>query len=321
VSRPVALCLILSACAVTASAVQEREAAGGLAVEIVYRDDRAPTYIPGNETVWFSRFRRIPAWRSPADSLPVRAVQVASTVESPTTVRLTVSVRLGVEFHDEVKSIASYLARADEKIVVEELKQFGIVPVELRVVRAHPLGPVVPYVENQTQALELLDIAALDVSFPSYRVRLRNLSGRGIAALGVYFFNEKGACGGQWLFQPQNQTLVDAGAIYELNAFGGNSGRLRDGGYAPDGLKRVTIHTVVFTDGTYEGEAQTAAHINALWRGRKAQLGRALPLVRESLAAADVDEPGAVSRFRARVPLPRCGRKEECGRRRPVRAP
>ncbi|HKP73073.1 MAG TPA: hypothetical protein VJT82_09050, partial [Pyrinomonadaceae bacterium] len=271
---------------------------GGFAVEILYTKDR-PTYIPGNESVWFTRFQRIEGWRQPAGALPVRAVQVNSRVENETTVSLKVSVRQGERYHDVETLVATYRAGENDKIVVEELKQFGIAPITLRVLRAKPLSTALPYIDNRTSALEFLGIEPVDVSFPSYAVRLRNLSGKDIAAVQVYELNERGERSSVMPQLLHNEPLIKVGAVYELNAFCGNSGKLTEEGYAPEALRKVVISTAIFTDGSFDGDQLPAANANALWRGRKAQLERALSLVQNALQSAD--DPEAVARFRAQV--------------------
>lgn len=306
-----ALCLLLSVCAApvraqsgratpapTPAAAAAVEAVGGLAVEIVQHDGRR-SYLPGNGAVWFGRFGRVAGWKSPAHVPPVQAVQVASRVKSDDALLLTVSVRLGARFHDEVRPLATFDAREGEGLIVEGLREFGVVPIELKVVRARTPAPQPPYVEFSLRSLELVGVEPVDVSFPSYKVRLRNLSGKTISAMGVDSVTETGGLRVGWEHKPQNEPLAAGGAVYELNAHGGTQGRMLPDGYAPDSLRTVTIHTVVFSDGTFEGDAGGAAWVNALWRGRKIQLGRALPVVRRALEAPEAE--GAVESFRKQI--------------------
>ena len=311
-SELMTLCLLLTVCAGVARAQSGRvkagptpvaasaatEAAGGLAVEVVQHDGRR-SWIPGNETVWFGRFGRVTGWQSPAHVPPVRAVQVASSVKSDDTVLLIVSVRLGARFHDEVRPLATFEAREGEGLIVEGLREFGVMPIELKVVRARTPAPQPPYIKFSLRSLELLAVDPVDVSFPSYNVRLRNLSGKTISAMGVDSVTEVGGLRTGWVHNPQNEPLAAGGAIYELNAFGGSQGRMLPDGYAPDALRTVTIHTVVFSDGTFEGSEGEAAWVNAMWRGRKIQLERALPIVRSALDAPEAE--GAVESFRKQI--------------------
>lgn len=279
---------------------QSTQALTALTVEIRYRKDQA-TFIAGDKSMWFVRFERLAGWQQPAGSLPVRAVEVASHVENETTLKINVSVRLGERYHDEVKLVGTYPVRENESVSVEELKQYGIVPVGLRVVRVKPAAAALPYVESRMSALELTGIETREATFPTYIVRLRNVSGKEIAALQVYYYTRNSGRARHRPQLPQNETLIKAGAVFELNAYGGDDGELTPEGYAPDALQKVSIATVVFTDGTFEGEPLPAAQTNAQWRGRKLQLTRTLALVYSALQDKGVNDAAAVGRFRARV--------------------
>lgn len=285
----------------TTAQKQTRPAATNLTVEIRYRTDHS-TFLAGDRSMWFVRFERLAGWQQPAGALPVRAVEVSSRPESETTLRIVVSVRLGERYHDEVKQVAAYSVRVDERVAVEELKQYGIVPVELRVVRTKPAAAEAPpYVESRTSALELVGVEAREATFPSYVVRLRNVSGKDIEALHVAYHTgrQHSTMRPQ---HPQNLPLIKAGAVYELNASGGDGGELTADGYTPQALQKVIISTVVFTDGTFEGEPLAAAEQHALRRARRLQLTRALALLRSALRTTDAGgEAAAVGRFKARV--------------------
>lgn len=272
-----------------------------LTVEIRYRKDHT-SFIAGDRSVWFGRFERAAGWQQPAGMLPVRAVQVSSRVESETALQIAVSVRQGERYHDEVKQIAAYTMRVDERVAVEELKQYGIVPVELRVVRAKPAAEAAPpYVESRTSALELVGVEPREATFPSYVVRLKNVSGKDIAALHVDYYTGK-QHSSMKPQHPQNLPLIKAGAVYELNASGGDGGELTADGYTPRSLQKVVIATVVFTDGTFEGEPLAAAEQHALRHARKLQITRALALLKDALKGRDAgDESATVARFKVQV--------------------
>ena len=286
----------------TAAQKQSRPtSATDLTVEIRYRKDHA-TFLAGDRSMWFGRFERLAGWQQPAGMLPVRAVQVSSRVESETALQIAVLVRQGERYHDEVKQIAAYTLRVDERVAVEELKQYGIVPVELRVVRTKPAAEAAPpYVESRTSALELVGVEPREATFPSYVVRLKNVSGKDIAALHVDYYTGK-QHSSMRPQHPQNLPLIKAGAVYELNASGGDGGELTADGYTPRALQKVVIATVVFTDGTFEGEPLAAAEQHALRHGRKLQITRALALLKDALKGRGAgDEAATVARFKAEV--------------------
>jgi hypothetical protein len=101
--------------------------------------------------------------------------------------------------------------------------------------------------------------------------------------------------------RPQNETLIKAGEVYELDLRGVGSGEMTPEGYAPDMLQKVSIPTVLFTDGTFAGELLPAAEMLALKHGRKLQLTRARALLQNALQSPEANEPAAVAEFKARV--------------------
>jgi hypothetical protein len=272
-----------------------------LAVEIRNAGD-GPTYIPGNGGVWMGRFGRIAEWRPPAGFLPVRAVDFSSHVVNETTLEIKVSLHRGERQFDEQTPVAVYQVREGETAVAEELKQFGLLPIEFKVLRAKRPADALPYVESPTTALGLVGVERLDTPFPSYTVRLRNLSGKDIAALVVHSFTARGLSGSTRPWLQNDEPLIKAGEVFEFRARGGSEGQLTAEGFVPDGLQRVFIPTVLFTDGTFEGEPWPAAKLLAHKEGRKLQLARALAVVKNSLQTIDArGEAFAVARFRAQV--------------------
>jgi len=274
-----------------------------LVVEIRNRKDR-PTFIPGTGGIWFARFGTIRGWQPPAGFVPVRAVDFSSRVVNETTLRITVSLHRGVRLHEQQTPVAVFVVAEGETIVVEELKGFGLVPIEVKVGRVRPREEhAPPFIESPTSALELVHIERLDRSFPAYVARLRNVSGKDIAALQVNDFNERGERGSRMPQRPQNEPLIKAGEVYELYLSAGDGGEMMAEGYAPDRMQKVAIPAVVFTDGTFAGELQPAAEMIALRHGRKLQLTRALALLQNALQSPEVKESSAaaIARFKLRV--------------------
>jgi len=272
-----------------------------LAVEIRNVKDR-PTFIPGNGSVWMGRFGRIAGWQPPAGFLPVRAVDFSSHAVNETTLEIRVSLHRGERHFDEQTPVAVYRVREGETVVAEELKQFGLLPIEFKVMRANRPADALPYVESPTNALALVGVERLDTPFPAYTVRLRNLSGKDIAALVVHSFTARGLSGLTRPSLQNDEPLIKAGEVFEFRARGGSEGQITAEGYVPDGLQRVFIPTVLFTDGTFEGEPWSAAKLLALKQGRKLQLARALAVVTNSLHTTDArGEAAAVARFKAQI--------------------
>lgn len=272
-----------------------------LAVEIRNQKDR-PSYIPGTGGVWFARFKTIPGWQPPADFIPVRAVDFSSQVVDETTLKVTVSLHRGARLHEQQTPVAVYVVGEGETRVAEELRGFGLAPIEFKIVRLSPRAEhAPPYFESPTNALELVNVERRNTPFPSYVARLRNLSGKDIAAFHVNFFNARGERATMRPQRPQNETLIKAGDIFELDMRGGGGGEMTPEGYAPDMLQNVSIPTVLFTDGTFAGELSTAAEMIALGYGRKVQLTRSLALLQDALQSRKLEGREAVAQFKLGV--------------------
>lgn len=271
-----------------------------LAVEIRNAKER-PSYISGTGGIWFGRFGRLGGWSPPANFLPVLAVDFSSQIVDERTLKIKVSLHRGERQFDQQTEAGVYTLAEGETRVAEELKAFGVTPIEFRVVRVRRQAYAPPFFESRVSALQLVGIEARETLFPSYTVRLRNLSGKDIAAFDTNFFNERGHRLASRSQHPQNETLIKPGDVYELRVSGGDGGEMTAEGLVPDRLQKVLVQTVLFTDGTFEGEAQPAAEMSALKLGRKLQLTRAVALMRQTLRASNEDEAASVARFKAQV--------------------
>jgi hypothetical protein len=296
-----ALCLVAAspATAQQPPAAQKERATGNLAVEMD-RDEGRPTYVLANRSVWFTPTRRIEGWQRPAHVPPVRAVQVAARPAEGDALHVTVSVKLGERFLDEDRAVATFVAREGDAIVPEGLREFGVVPFALRIVRARAEANAPPYVETGVASLELLAVEPAARPPHSFNLRLRNNSAKTVAAVELIYVPWQGKFGEHWRRQPQEEPLAAPGAVFELNVAATGRGELLADGYAPGGLREVRINSVVFSDGTFEGDENGAVWVNALRRGRKLQLGRVLPLVERALAASP-ESDAAAEEFKTRV--------------------
>jgi hypothetical protein len=296
----VALCGLCGAVRVHAQATTV-EGPTGLAVEVVCEDGRA-AYVQVPHWTWFGRFRRIESWRPPAGALPVGAVRITPTMEGAA-VRINVAVMFGEKFLDKEEQIASYLVRVGEQVSVKELMRYGVVPFQLKLVRVQPTDQPVPEIVNQTHALEVLSVELKPETFPAYVIRVRNTAGQSVTAMYMRSYVQPNGLPVVWMPDKQlNLPLIEPGAVYELTAVvPGSGGQTTPEGYRPEGLQRVVIATVVFADGSFEGDAERAAYIRALWWGRKVQLTRVLALIEHTLGEPELEPSAAVARFKTQV--------------------
>ncbi|HKC62115.1 MAG TPA: hypothetical protein VKB86_00690, partial [Pyrinomonadaceae bacterium] len=138
---------------------------------------------------------------------------------------------------------------------------------------------------------------------PSYKLQLRNLSNKSIIALGINLMvnnrlRKSGTPRGQ-----EGRPLIEAGSIYNHNISAAYNAQSAPGGYVPDAPpnQEIIITTAVFADGSYEGDAQTAAAVRGFRMGEKIQMQKLLPLIQDALNETGVDVSQAIEKFRTRV--------------------
>lgn len=138
-----------------------------------------------------------------------------------------------------------------------------------------------------------------------YRLSLRNLTGKNISALELYEAEGGRRSGRQMeIWAGSNRPLIAAGAVHETHVNGGGvEGRTTPQGFVPDPPRRlmIVIGTVIFDDGTYEGEAEVAARMEARRAGRQLQLGRVVSLLKASAETTHEDAVSAIEGLKSEI--------------------
>jgi hypothetical protein len=202
---------------------------------------------------------------------------------------IVVSVTFG-EFYDQGKKhIATYQIRVNEKAHVKELAQYGITPFDVSVVRTQRVAPVQPTVINKTTSIQVLHVKAAALPMP-YRITLKNTSDKAVQALEIVTSNGRGASALKWPEDLQDRPLIGAGQEYKVEMPSEKEYRsLPTSQYVSDQLSIIEINTVVFTDGTYEGDPTLAGLQNAGMLGSKLQLDKILSLIKTALETDNAD--------------------------------
>jgi len=280
-----------------------------LALEVTFYQGRKPAYetVPGADSkpsgAWFALFGRIASWHPPAGAQPIEAVRVISRVEGDA-VRVTVSVLSGSKALENEQRVGTYLIRETEKISIDDLKQFGIEPFQIRLVRVNPnVPPVPPVILKGVESIVVINAMAKETTLPSYRVILRNQSNKNIVGLGVDVI-----AGGkiEITSKPRGidgQPLIPAGGEYWLTVRAPNRALPTPGGFEPTSPsdQQIQIKTAVFADGTYEGDAEAAAAVRGYQAGEKMVLPRLIPLLEGALNSSNANLPEALRQFESQV--------------------
>jgi hypothetical protein len=224
-----------------------------------------------------------PDWKPAPDTPPLTRITIHPVLD-----RDGVSVKIGAVFDDSQpadapgpkygareQAIASYFARLDETISVNELEKFGFEPLVLRVIRYQPepfpeaSANVLPEVVNSLKSVTFVDLQSDEPKSHSYQLTLQNISSRSVVALtiGVQPSHTQTLEGGaKPIILPGATSKIGIGAIESL----------------PPETSRLTlvVSAVLFEDGTYEGDVISAAELAARSKGRQIQSLRCLQLLR-----------------------------------------
>ncbi len=260
---------------------------------------------PSSSTSLLYQFRRIAGWqRPPTQTVDVSAIKMLSRREGGE-ITIEVSVLLGPfdrTVTDTTRSlrgvpeerIGTYLAHMGDTISLRELTRFGIEPINIAVVSSRPPTTNPPRIVNRTQSVEVVSIEELR---QQYRISLRNVSTKNIIALNLYADDRGGSAG-----QTQGG-LIASGGMSEIVFSVGTSGYQTPQGFVPNPPEQPTIviGTVVFADGTFEGEVEAAAEIEAGRRGLQIQSRRMLALLQNALTTPNQDITVIIERLRTQI--------------------
>jgi hypothetical protein len=180
--------------------------------------------------------------------------------------------RLSSELIDNRTQSQSFMLHEGESVRLVELVQSGIEPFELAVRVATPreLKPGEgPRIINNTTALE---VARIDGHLDSYVIAIRNASGKNVVAYAMF----TGKTGYGANRSQQGAPVIAAEAIREIDLDRGLADR--------DG---ITISSVVFDDGTFEGDPAFAARFLARAEGLRIEAPQVLLRIDQTLSVND----------------------------------
>jgi hypothetical protein len=270
-----------------------------LALEITYYAGRKPAYqsVPGPDSKpsggWFGMFGRTPSSPAAASNTYVRAVGILSRVEGDG-VRVYVSTLSGEKALEIEHEVGKYLLREGEKITVDELKQHGVEPFAIKLIRVMPtIAPVPPVFLKGVESLLVVSTEANESTLPSYKITVMNQSIKNILAVRVDIVTGEKI---QITGRPQGlegEPLIASGKTHQLTVRGPSRAESTVGGFVPTSPtnQEIQIKAVVFDDGTYEGDALTAAAVRGYRAGEKMVLPRLITSLEKALEA--LNGPGS----------------------------
>ncbi|HEX7722972.1 MAG TPA: hypothetical protein VF397_12490 [Pyrinomonadaceae bacterium] len=203
---------------------------------------------------------------------------------------LKVSVTLPSE---EKKLLASGRVKEAESITVEKFTGYDLFPSQVSIVRIDATPSTAPELVNKTTSLKAEEINPSVIPSP-YQITFTNNSKKKVYGIEVIANNHSLRRSAGWLNSNCGNALIEPGGSYKA-VFPSTVDRdyqlISANEYQVARVQnpRMEIATVVFADGTYEGEPQYAAILNAEAIGARHQITRVLPLIENAIASRNAD--------------------------------
>lgn len=292
--------------------LQEKQpATSRLALEVTFYSGRPPAYqtVPpadsGAGGSWYALFRRIESWKAQPGVIPAEAVRVTSQLEAGQ-VRVFVSTLSGEKALENEVPVTKFLIREKQKIVVNELKQFGIEPFEIRLVRVTPTPLAIPAVDNKVGSLVIVNTeVANDSTLPTYKLTLVSHANKNIIALGIDVLVDGKIVLTGIHQNPEGQVFIVPEKTYQLKVAAVRRAQPGTEGYSPGSPpnQKILIKSAVFEDGTFEGDAEIAATVMARRAGEKMAILKLMPLLANAISSADANVPEGLKKLEAQVSM------------------
>jgi len=253
----------------------------GLALEVAY-PDKPPQYVPVPEG------GSLHPSRLPGSRLPKTDIALICNL-TPAGIRTELVAGTGALSERRAMQLAVYLLQANQRITVHAAANVGLVPFQITVVRVRPFAQEIPSIENRTKSIEVVRVEPLDTTFPSYKLFLRNVSSKNAVAISIGILRvNRTRLLGTGDYGRQGQPLIKSGAVLEFvttNWWPGtetqSNGQMTAEGFVPEDLSNMSIRSVVFDDGSWEGDPGQCAERKAVSTGSKIQLARILRILHD----------------------------------------
>lgn len=219
------------------------------------------------------------------ESEQVSLVNVAAELDGSEW-KITVSVKFG-EFYDQgTKFIRTYRVREGERVNIKEMREHGVEPFEVSIVKVIATASVQPEFINKTDSIAVLNVSAAVLPEP-FHVELKNNSHQAVKALEINTYKGRTMLFLQWPQGKWDRPLIEAGGIYRAQVTSEGRSKTVTSEYVPDQSTIIEISTVVFADGSYEGRPYLAALQRGEALGSQTQLTRVLRLIEAALGSQE----------------------------------
>ncbi len=307
-----AIGLLLAALFISASAQQSTvtpPAAKAMALEVTFFKGKILAYQQLGNWTWYEWFQRPADWQPRPGEVPVAAVKISTRVDDGL-IKARVTVLRGRN-HETEDFVVEYTLVAEKKTIIRELSDLGVEPFELQLVRAPATVPDPPAVVNKTKSLQV-SVEPAQSTIPSFTVRVQNNSPKPVVC---FTYNTSIDGVRKVTGAPRNEggvIVIKPGDTYQRPLRYPMKVSPISTGEVPPPLSNLllSVTSVIFADGTYEGDAHAAATYLAGNMGEKAQLRSFLDLVRsKEFTNSPAEVEAAISSVSVDTVLAEAGQK------------
>ena len=260
----------------------------GYALEVTYYKGRPFAYQRIGQWAWYALFGRVPGWKPAAGDMQVEAVKITPRPDEGS-IKVRVTVLKG-KFLEVEQPVGDYPIDKNAKLTIDDLTKFGVVPFEVSLVIAPATVAELPAIVNKTKSLQV-SVAPDAASLPTFQLKLLNNSSKPVRA----FTYETMADGRKRLSgmpnKPEGGVLIPSGETYAHSIGVSLESTTTSKGEVPAALKDVTIlvTSVIFVDGTSEGDLYQASRYRAFMLGERTQVKRILEFLRSDISTTSMD--------------------------------
>jgi len=250
-----------------------------VALVVTYADGRAVSTVIGSRPhrSWTPMFPRIASWQPPPRSLSPNAIQYASSREGDD-VRVNVSVLFG-QPHQREEQVGELVVRVGAAVRVIGLRRFGIEPVRLSLSPVGSLALHPPMVENRTAGLTIEQVEPMTGVPPRYRVTVINRSAMAVAAFQIESLRDGRPSLSKREWDSRAMPIVASGERYTFDLPLSASLVRGDQPVSTESLDTIVLSSVLWDDGTIEGDLQPGSRARLSHAGQRAQLTRVIRLL------------------------------------------
>lgn len=197
------------------------------------------------------------------------------------------------------QTLATHSGKLNDTVTFTEMKEVGLEPLTLRIVSAHPENLYHPLTRSDVPSVQI-EYAPVDRTFGT--LTLHNSSIKAVNAFRVDYSGETGLVGALEQDKGGLCSLIAPGSSHQARIDASHSGKTVGGTFVEDPQpKYMTLQSVLFADGSYEGNQRTAADMAAREFGAHVQLVRIEQLAEPILAEEGLDDAAKMGRIRSAI--------------------